>query len=63
MYSIKMEQLDEIFVMYQDSQKQMMRQAMRKRERHRKKIVAIEKRYPVFGLLVDKDGGAKLRAG
>lgn len=63
MYSVKMEQLDEIFVMYQDSQKQMMRQAMRKRERHRKKIVAIEKRHPVFGLLVDKDGAAKLRSG
>ena len=62
MYTLKMEQLDELFAQYQDAQAQMRRLADRKRAKHKKKIAAIEKRYPVFGLLeMAVDGAGKLK--
>lgn len=68
MYTVKMEHLDELFETYQEAQAHMMRLAMRKNAKHKKKIALIEKRFPVFGLLnienADKDskgpkGGAQ----
>ena len=42
----------------------MRRLADRKRAKHKKKIAAIEKRYPVFGLLeMAMDSAGKLRLG
>ncbi len=39
-----------------------MKLAMRKAAKHKKKIAAIEKRYPIFGMLNDIDAQGKLRA-
>ena len=61
MYTVKMEQLDELFAQYQEAQEQMMRLALRKNAKHKKKIITIEKKYPVFGIL-DQETNGKLKA-
>ena len=61
MYTVKMEQLDELFAQYQEAQEQMMRLALRKNAKHKKKIIAIEKKYPVFGIL-DQETNGKFKA-
>ena len=61
MYTVKMEQLDELFSQYQEAQEQMMRLALRKNAKHKKKIIAIEKKYPVFGI-IDQETNGKFKA-
>ena len=50
LYTIKMEKLNELFVQYPEANGQMMRAADKKKQRHLRKIAAIEKRFPVYGL-------------
>ena len=61
MYTVKMEQLDELYAQHQEAQDQMTRLAIRKNAKHKKKIMAIEKRYPVLSIL-DQDATGKLKA-
>jgi len=62
MYTIKTEKLDELFIQNPEARNQMVKAAVKKRLRHSKKIKAIEKRYPVYGLINSASGGGKLRA-
>jgi hypothetical protein len=45
-----MEAMDELFENYPETHIKLVRDAQKKRDLHRKKITAIEKKYPVYGL-------------
>ena len=64
LYMIKNEQIEELFIQFPDIETKFRNAAKAKRIKHKRKIAACEKKYPVYGINMDKIsnvGADKLR--
>ena len=59
LYTVKLEQLDDLFAQYPNAQDQIMTKAIKKSQIHKRKIEALEKKFPVYGQRMEGDSTKK----